>query len=128
MFFHTFGYNEHFCYIIIFHPVLSSLCQLLREKLLATQTINNVAIFFFSDLKVRYKVYKRPPLIYIISQTNSIHTIPFSLRSVLILSFHLRQMFQVVFSLPALTILCTFRISFILHALSISASLISLSW
>jgi hypothetical protein len=40
--------------------------------------------------KVHYRVHKSPPLVPILSQIDSVYTIPFYLRSILILSTHLR--------------------------------------
>jgi hypothetical protein len=40
--------------------------------------------------KVHYRVHKRPPLVPIVSQIDSVHTIPSYLRSILILSNHIR--------------------------------------
>jgi hypothetical protein len=40
--------------------------------------------------KVHYHVHKSPPLVPILTQIEPVHTIPFSLRSILLMSTHLR--------------------------------------
>jgi hypothetical protein len=76
--------------------------------------------------KVHHRVHKSPPLVPILSQFDPVHTIPSYLRSILILSTHLRigltnGLFPSGF--PT-NILHAFLISpFVLHALPISSSL-----
>jgi hypothetical protein len=57
------------------------MCWALLEKLPVVQILKNFPKF--------YGVYKRPPLVPILSRTEPIHTSPFYLRSILILSTHL---------------------------------------
>jgi hypothetical protein len=79
------------------------------------------------DPKVHYRVHKSPPLVPILSQIDSIHTISSYLRSILMLPTHLRLCLPsgLLSSGYPINILYAVLFSpFMLNALSISSSLI----
>jgi hypothetical protein len=115
---------------IMFNDVKRIHSHSLLELSPSSEAANRAATQEFPSIlwnpKVHYRVHKSPPLVPILSQIDPIHTISFSLRSILIFFTHLRLglpsgLFPPGF--PKKTYMYSSSIPLVLHALPISSSL-----
>jgi hypothetical protein len=87
-------FNKHYNVSINFCKVSQYLPYLLTELIPAWEAENCAATQELPSIlwnpKLHYHVHKSPPIVPILSQINPVHTIPSYLRSILILSTHLR--------------------------------------
>jgi hypothetical protein len=125
----TFNYSIVACAFVAAETCLLSRCLAIDVSSGATiRAFGRHITLFYGTPKVDYLVHKSPRLVSFLSQINEVHATPSCLRSVLILSTHLRlELSSGLFpaGFPTKMLYAVLLFPFVLHALPISSSLTS---